>query len=570
MKCGHESCLISADHQCRLEFRTLKSKIRNTDLIQYDTRIGNISAENDDDFLFNCFVDSKALSIALDINSPGSIISGRTGSGKTAILRYIEKHKKVARIEPTEMALEYISNSDIFRFLFDIGADLDILFQTIWKHVLCIEYIRLRNDISDRSNSKKWFSHSIYDFFRSEAEKRAVDYLKVWQEKFWISIDENVKEIVNRLEEQIQAEIGVDISKFKSKAGYGRNLSIDQKYEFVSRARKIIDGEQLRELSKVLDLLKNVDSRNKWIEPCFILIDNLDDRWVDESFKYKLINSLIEAMKSFRKIDKLKIIIALRADIIERSIQENDSSGFQREKYKDYIIELKWSEAELKRLVNSRINHLYKRKYTSQNVFFEDIFTTTIKGEKPFQYLIERTLMRPRDTIAFVNKCLEKAENKISVNSSDVKNAERDYSIERKQALLDEWRTAFPTLVHAFSIFSDGKEVLSFDETAVKEFCEQIAFPICSESKIERDPFYSLASRLFPEKGNVIIGDYLKFSKYVFSILYRVGAIGIKRPDTPYDYYFMSGHLYSEDEIGVGYKFKLVKMLHSAFGIRGE
>jgi SpoVK/Ycf46/Vps4 family AAA+-type ATPase len=44
---------------------------------------------------------------------PGMILAGRTGSGKTAILRHIERSAEhIAIIEPSEMALGYISNSD--------------------------------------------------------------------------------------------------------------------------------------------------------------------------------------------------------------------------------------------------------------------------------------------------------------------------------------------------------------------------------------------------------------------------------------------------------------------------
>lgn len=545
----------------------MKSKIGKSDIIQYDTRIGNISAEHDDEFLFECFVDNRALAMALDVTSSGSIVAGRTGSGKTAILKYIERSKKVARIEPSEMALDYISNSDIFRFLNDIGADLDLLFQTIWKHILCIEYIRLRNDIKDTYKSKSWFGSILSDFRRDETEKRALDYLKDWEGKFWISIDENVKEMVSKFESQINAEISVDISKLRTKAGYGKNLSVEQKTEIIARARKVIDGTQLRELSKVLDLLKKVESKNKWAEPCYILIDNLDDRWVDESIKYRLINSLIEAMKPFGKIDKLKIVVALRADVIERVIQENDSPSFQREKYKDYIVEINWSEGDLRKLINKRINYLYKRKYTSQNVFFDDIFNCTIKGEQPFQYMIDRTLLRPRDIIAFTNHCLRQAENNNFVTSGDIREAERSYSIERKQALLDEWRTAFPTLESAFLVFNDGKSVVTLGDVSTREYIESIALPICSEAKLGHDPFYEGASRIFPQKGDPAIAEILNFARLIFSTLYRVGAIGIKKADTPYEYYFKSGHLFADKEIGNDCKFRVVKMLNRALGV---
>jgi hypothetical protein len=40
-----------------------------------------------------------------------------------------------------------VSNSDALNFLHAIGADLDLLFQALWKHVLCIEFTRSAEDL---------------------------------------------------------------------------------------------------------------------------------------------------------------------------------------------------------------------------------------------------------------------------------------------------------------------------------------------------------------------------------------------------------------------------------------
>jgi len=544
----------------------MEKKLQAKDIIQYDTKIGNISAEQDDEFLLECFVDSPSLSKALDLNSSSKILAGRTGSGKTAILKYIENYKNSSRIEPAEMALHYISNSDILRFLNDIGADLDILFQTIWKHVLCIEYIRKNYNIGNSSESLSWFKRIVSDFTADETKTRAINYLRVWENKFWISIDENVREIVLKYEERIDAELGIDISKLKSKAGYGKNLSKEQKSEYIARARKIIDSEQLGELSKVLELLKHVESNKRFQEPCYILIDDLDGRWVDESIKYRLINSLVESLKAFGKIKNLKILVALRTDVIERAIQENPSSGFQREKFKDYIIQIEWNEEQLKKLINNRINFLYRRKYTKQNVFFEDIFTSSIKSEKPFKYIYERTLLRPRDIIAFVNHCLEQAVNKANIDSGDIIKAEQNYSIERKEALLDEWRSVYPTLEKLLEIFSGKQASLSFSEISTLETLQEYALPIGADPKYAADPLYDIAKNLFPDKGEPSLAEALAFGRKVFFLLYRVGAIGFKNSDSPFEYYFRNGRLITESEITDKSKFRLVKMLHRSLG----
>ncbi len=545
----------------------MKKKISPEHIIQHDTRIGRTAAENDDEFLLTCFVDNKALAEALSTNTPGMILAGRTGSGKTAILRYIEHHHKVARIEPARMALQYISNSDILRFLHDIGADLDILFQTIWKHVLCVEYIRLRYDINTEEKSKTWYQNLWGIFNNDVREKKALEYLDEWGGRFWVTIDENVKEVISKTEARLNAEIGVDFQKFKTKAGYGKNLSNEQKSEFIARVRKVIHADQLSDLSKVLDLLKKEEIKNKQQQPCYLLIDDLDERWIDDSLKYRMINALVETLKSFGKIQHLKILVALRSDVIERAMQESTSTGFQREKFSDYVIRIRWTEKELKEVVNRRIRLLYSRKYTKKDVSFEDIFPNIVKGEKPIKFLLDRTLLRPRDIIAFVNYCLEEAEDRVDVSSSQMLAAERHYSAERLSALCDEWRTAFPTLREILGIFSGGTSSRRFDEFLETGLLQEIGLQICGKTKTAFDPLFEPANKLFPQSGEPSERDCANFSRSIFVTLYRVGAIGIKSSETPYEYHFRKGRLISEKEIGSNSKFNVVKMLHRGLNI---
>ena len=65
----------------------------------------------------------------------------------------------------------------------------------------------------------------------------------------------------------------------------------------------------------------------------YILVDRLDERWVDDSIRFRMIKALMETLKSFRKIRNLKILVALRQDVLERVVQETNDISFQREKF---------------------------------------------------------------------------------------------------------------------------------------------------------------------------------------------------------------------------------------------
>lgn len=298
----------------------MKNK-NNPIVLQPDTNIGNSSAEADDEFLFNCFFDHPALSSLQDINSSKLFASGRTGSGKTALIRMIRKNNSnVSEIDLSELALAYVSNSDIIQFLHAINVDLDLLYQALWKHVFCIEYIRLRFSVEDSSKSSSLFHSIAARFGNDPRRKRAIEYLRKWESKFWITMDENIREITEKIEREIDAELSAEIEKFKARAGYARTLSSEKKSSLVARAKKVVNSNLLSDLAKVMDLLSDYENTGRNYKNYYIVIDRLDEKWVDEKIRYDLIRALIECLRSFRKIHDLKIIVAIRSDVLERVI----------------------------------------------------------------------------------------------------------------------------------------------------------------------------------------------------------------------------------------------------------
>src|SRR6266705_539862 len=131
--------------------------------------IGTEDAEADE-FLSECFVDTGDLSVLRDTNDPRRIILGRTGAGKTALIRLLsESEQHVICIDPQELALQYLANSTVIRHLEGLGVSLDIFYRLLWRHVFAVELIRLKYNLHNEAD-QRGFLDRITQIFRSCVE----------------------------------------------------------------------------------------------------------------------------------------------------------------------------------------------------------------------------------------------------------------------------------------------------------------------------------------------------------------------------------------------------------------
>lgn len=538
-------------------------QIANPVILRQGVGIGTGSAESDDEFLFDCFVEYPPVDACRRRGSPAMVISGRTGSGKTAILRYLENTSEhVASIDPFEMSMSYVSNSDALRFLQAIGADLDLLFQVLWKHVLCIEFIRLRWDVNSVEKSKGIFTRLVEKFSKEDRRAKAIDYLREWQGKFWITMDQNIKEITESIEKKLHAEVGGEIDKFKAGGQYDKRMSREKKLEIVARTRKIISSEQLSELHGVIDLLSSDGDDN--MKNFFIMIDRLDEKWVDDSVRFRMIKGLVESLRTFRKIQNLRILVALRADVIERVVQETADISFQREKFEDLMVKLKWSKTDLRNLVEKRMNLLFRRQYTGSAISFSDVFPENIGQRPTFDWMLERTLMRPRDVIAFVNEAIDAADGHTAISVTMMRKAEVEFARKRKDALIQEWMSAYPLLSDMLDLVV-SKRKAGIDVVDILDATDDFSLAVCSKPKVSYDPVFDLCqSYLDSKKANAL--DILC---QILSILYRTGAIGLKlSPQDRFAYAHIDQPLISPQLISASSKIRLHPMLQAAYNLQ--
>ncbi len=469
------------------------------------------------------------LDILTDIFDPKCILLGRTGTGKTALLEMLRSSKdNVIRIEPEGLSLGYVSDSEILRFLIAAGVNMELFYRLLWRHVFAVEVLRLHYRIDSQEAQDGFFADIRNRFSRNPKKQETVEYLKNWGESFWLTSEHRVREVTQTLEKDISKAAGVKLNPSLPGAGeanlsisadYVNNLTEEQCIEVVKRGQEVVNKVQMRELSNVMDLMQDdlLDDRQK---DYYIAIDRLDENWVHDEFRYHLIKALIDTARDFNnKIDRVKIIIAIREDLLARVFRYARSPGYQEEKYSSMYIELYWQQSWLEELLNKRVNLLVREQYTTQRVSLRDLFPTRIQKTDPLDYFFGRTLYRPRDAILFFNECIKEAVGRPKLTQAIIARAETNYSHDRLRSLADEWSADYKNLVELVLFLRNYPAQFSF--RYLLENVEECMMEFLLR-EYEHDAIYHLIFGKFNDK------DTEGFGIEMIRILFKVGVVGVK------------------------------------------
>lgn len=485
--------------------------------------IGEAEAEFDEEFLSNCFVSNGALEVLRDCSAAQRIIVGRTGSGKSALIKMLhEVEANVIKILPDQLSLAYLSNSSVIRFFEDAGANLDVFYQLLWRHVLVVELLKYKYNILNENSQKSFLDKINLLISKDKAKQKAIDYLRKWGENFWNETEYRVKDVTTKLENELKASLTTDSIIAKLNTGASSKLSTEEKLEVVQRGANVVSKVQIKELSDVLKLLSEEIFNDPQINH-YITIDDLDTKWTDDNLKYKLIRALIETIKNFRQVKYVKIIISLRVDLLQKVIEATRDSGFQSEKYESLQLKLTWSANDIYNIVNKRISYLVKQRYTSRSVGIEDLFPAKIANITFKDYLTQLTFLRPRDAILFVNECLSKSASRGQISVQIVLDSEGGYAQKRLNSLAEEWSTIYPLIINYLKIFSGKSPTYKISEMTAGEI-ESWAYNEILQKSDEKDPVLAAATKHF------LLDEirYDEFLKTLIKAMYTTGAIGVK------------------------------------------
>lgn len=482
--------------------------------------IGSADAEEDRMFLESCFVDTGGLEVLRDCSDPRRIILGRTGTGKTALLmKLCEIEEKVIEVKPESLALAYISNSTILNFLSELGVKLDIFFKLLWRHVFTVEILKNHFNIKDKKD-KAHFILRIRNLFKDDKHAKAIEYLENWGKSFWEETEYRIKEVTTKLEDDLKLSVSQKIPSISFGSETLQKLSEEQKLEIIQRAQHVVNNVQIRQLSDIIELVNDVlnDRKKKY----FIIIDRLDEEWVEDKLRYKLIRALIETVKDFRRVSQAKIVVAIRLDLLERVFKLTRTAGFQEEKYESLFLPLEWSKHRLINILDKRIDFLIKQRYTTQEVTHHDVLPKATKRISPIDFMIERTLKRPRDIILFFNFCIQQAAGKPSITVQMLKKAEGEYSRARLRSLADEWYADYPNLIDFAMILQSRPKHFSIEDITENE-CSDFCLDYLIQGIKSNDILSSSANQVVD-----CVMSAKDFRKLLFQVFYRVGLVELK------------------------------------------
>ncbi|CAG8999725.1 MAG: hypothetical protein CENE_01704 [Candidatus Celerinatantimonas neptuna] len=120
-------------------------------IFRKNDRIGHLDAETDS-YLEHCFYESDIFKGIINFNNDKEnpdftrrVIVGRTGSGKTAILKQAIHHKIIKiheSIKAENTVFEHINNNVFISSLIRRGIDLRVFYKSLWLHVLLVKVIQ--------------------------------------------------------------------------------------------------------------------------------------------------------------------------------------------------------------------------------------------------------------------------------------------------------------------------------------------------------------------------------------------------------------------------------------------
>lgn len=424
---------------------------------------GDDSAEKDP-ALLEYFVTSD--SFARLRTKSKSIAIGRKGSGKSALRRKLQEEfgsqpdTYVVNLSPKYNSIRAILNDAELAERFG----KEVFFQHTWLRQILLDCLCVIGHSARGS-----YAGGSVEFARSianELQRTSKDLV------------ENISDILSRI---------------RARAGSIGELGIAVEREL----RNVAEADALE-----FHLNELCQSGAKFV----VLIDDLDLGWDNSATANNMLLGLLAATSYLSgSCPAFYSCIFLREDVYALLISKTQHS----DKYRN-VERIRWEKEDLIKVINQRIN--YNRRLQGLPIMgspFYDVFPGTLGTSNTDNWLVERTLSRPRELLQLARYYSEG----VPGNSPDdevLKGAEANYSSWKLDDLCTEYSNQYPGLIQVFSYWKT--KFFRYKYHLNRAELDDMILAILAEVALNEAWFNSLAE-------DINIDGFLR-------ILYEIGFIG--------------------------------------------
>lgn len=417
---------------------------------------GKVSAERDD-LLSKYFFDNGVLGSVID--SPSSfLILGRKGAGKTAVFRHLkENSNQFIKGEDILIPLSFEDyNWNVHSLLTNANKAESLLYKQSWRFVILVECVKAYGE---------WFKNN------SHAVPKKIAASTKLLEKIFDSPVPSIYQIVGKKLLSLSTiklpsgGLDLDDGGLDSISVGGGEVSFEQ-----VKDNKGLQEHLAQNIENLINLLDDalINADNNWPR-IFVCFDRVDEAWDDVSFESsrRVIAGLVSACDGISSQYKGKIrpVVFLREDIFD-VLSINDANKLRE----DCGALLHWNRRSLINLILARVNYFGNFHGESRVSDLDNLFDKSEMRQraKPSNYLLRRTMMRPRDLIALLTRTVETMREKANdpfsndppafekLECASIYDAEPGYSEWLKKELIDEWEVQRPIINDLFNALQNN------------------------------------------------------------------------------------------------------------------
>ncbi len=418
-------------------------------------QFGKVSAERDEN-LSSYFYDNGALKGAIR-NSTAFLVLGRKGAGKTALFKHLNSNKSDFLDDGDILLSQSFEdyNWNIHAILADETKAASMVYKQSWKFVIYAESVQ-----------------AIAKHFASAGTKAPKEIAAAAKmlERIFDSPAPSVGKLIGRKMLQLSKlklpSLGMDLmsespGELSADAG---EVTFENVKEDAGLKQRLT--ENVGNITEILE--KALKSDPSWPKT-FICFDRVDEAWDISSISSSMpvVAGLVAAAESINADfgGRLRPLVFLREDIFE-TLSINDLNKLRS----DCGALLHWNRDGLSAMILRRVNFFAAAKGLAPVSSLDSLFDKAEmrQRQKPFAYILRRTMMRPRDLIAILTRTAEsmkeKEEDPFSedppkfekLECDSVYDAEPGYSEWLKNELLDEWRVQKPIIDKLFQAIQNN------------------------------------------------------------------------------------------------------------------